>query len=44
VSHVTIAPACTRWTDQYDTERNLTRDLDASVTAGMLARAKARVR
>lgn len=36
MSDVSIDAAYTRWADQYDTDRNLTRDLDASVTAEVL--------
>lgn len=36
MSRVTIAAAYTRWADRYDTDRNLTRDLDASVTLEVL--------
>ena len=32
-----IDAAYTRWSDRYDSDRNLTRDLDASVTATVLA-------
>ena len=33
---MTIDVAYTRWAERYDTDRNLTRDLDASVTAEVL--------
>ena len=36
MTHVSIDVAYTRWADRYDTDRNLTRDLDASVTAEVL--------
>ena len=35
-SPVDIDAAYTRWADRYDSDRNLTRDLDRSVTADVL--------